>query len=317
MPTESDRTRVNIAGLELRNPVVLAAGTAGTLDEMSDAFPLARIGAVVTKSITPEPREGNDAWRVSPVKAGMLNAIGLANPGIEAFVEQRAPRIPAVGTPVIASAAGFTPADYAAVCRGFAPIDTIAAVEMNVSCPNTEHKIDIGADPGLLAEAVAAAKREAGARPLIVKLPPISIGTPHTIVDLARAAVDAGADALTLCNTTPAMAIDVETKRPRLANRHGGLSGPAVHPIAVRLIDLVYRELAKERGVPIMGLGGVLTWDDAAQFVLAGANAVQVGTASFVHPRRALRIAAGLEKWTRRENASIADLAGAVDGVRR
>ncbi|MEM0982546.1 MAG: dihydroorotate dehydrogenase [Planctomycetota bacterium] len=278
-------------------PVLLAAGTAGTLDEMAGVIDLSKLGGIVTKSITKDPRDGNAAWRVAPVKGGMINAIGLANPGIDAFMADWAPKVASVPTTVIGSAAGFTVEQYTAVCRSFETIDAMPAVELNVSCPNTEHGIDFGTDPKLLAELVAACREAMPTTGLIVKLPPIAIGTPHTIVDLARAAIDAGAEALTLCNTTPAMAIDIDTGEPKLGNRHGGLSGPAVHPIVTRLIDLCYREFCKERGIPILGLGGVLDWDDAAEFMLAGASAVQVGTASFVDPKRAIRIAKRLTKW--------------------
>jgi len=177
------------------------------------------------------------------------------------------------------------------------------AVELNVSCPNTDHGTEFGTDPALLGELVAACRAELGSTALIVKLPPVAIGTPHTIVDLARAAVDAGADALTLFNTVPAMGFDVDTGVPLLGNRTGGLSGPAVHPIVTRLIDLCAREVCRERGIPILGLGGVLDWRDAAEFMLAGASAVQVGTASFAHPRSAERIARGLARWRREQRS--------------
>lgn len=280
-------------------PVLLAAGTAGTLDETAGVLDLAAIGGLVTKSITAEPRVGNDPWRVAPVKAGMLNAIGLANPGLEAFLTEHAPRIPSVPTAVVGSVAGFAIEQYASVCRAFETIEAMPAVELNVSCPNTDHGTEFGTDPALLAELVSACRSELASTALIVKMPPVAIGTPHTIVDLARAAVDAGADALTLCNTVPAMSIDVDTGEPALGNRSGGLSGPAVHPVVTRLIDRCARELCGPRGVPILGLGGVMDWRDAAEFMLAGASAVQVGTASFVSPKRVIRIAKRLERWRR------------------
>ena len=281
-------------------PVLLAAGTAGTLDETAGVIDLARLGGIVTKSITAEPRAGNAPWRVAPVKAGMLNAVGLANPGLEAFLADHAPRIASMPTTVVGSVAGFSIEQYTTVCHAFDAIEHMPAVELNVSCPNTGHGTEFGTDPVLLAELVAACREQLASTALIVKLPPVAIGTPHTIVDLARAAVDAGADALTLCNTVPAMAIDVDTGAPALGNRTGGLSGPAVHPIVTRLIDLCARELCAERGVPILGLGGVTDWRDAAEFMLAGAEAVQVGTASFVSPKRVTRIARQLERWRRR-----------------
>lgn len=303
-----------IAGIEIRNPVMLAAGTAGVLDEMADVLPLARIGAVVTKSITPEPRAGNETWRILPSKAGMLNAIGLANPGVEGFMAAYAPRIASVPCAVVGSIAGFSIEDYVAVARHFETLEAMRLVELNVSCPNVKHGVEFGADARLLGELVSAVRAELGSTGMLIKLSPISIGTPTTIVDIARAAIDAGADGLSLCNTMPAMAIDVETRRPRLANRTGGLSGPGVHPAVVKIVHDVYRSVARDAGVPIVGIGGVLGWDDAAEFMLAGASAVQIGTGSFASPGTAGRVVKGLEKWGRRQRvARIADLVGAVE----
>lgn len=322
-PLETD-----IAGLRLQNPVVLAAGTAGMLDEMADVLDLARIGAVVTKSITPEPREGNPPMRVAPVKAGMLNAVGLANVGIEHFVEHVSPRIASVPTAVIGSAAGFSIDDYVRTAAEFDEIEAMPAVELNVSCPNVSHGVEFGADPALLAELVREVRGVLKRTRLIVKLPPVSIGTPHTIVDLARAAIEPGpgpgggpagpncrpgADALTLCNTTPGMAIDVRSRRPVLGNTTGGLSGPAVHPVVVRLIHLTHTAIAHDTGTPIIGAGGVMRWDDAAELILAGASAVQVGTALFADPGAPVKITRGLAKWARRQGAaSVTDLVGVV-----
>ncbi len=314
----------DLAGIRLRSPVVLAAGTAGTLDEMADVLDLSRVGAVVTKSITPEPREGNPPMRIAPVKAGMLNAVGLANVGIGHFAGHVAPRIAAVPTTVIGSAAGFSIGDYVRVCAEFDDIDAMPGVELNVSCPNVSHGVEFGADPRTLAELVREARAVLKRTRLIVKLPPVSIGTPHSIVDLARAAIEPGgapagpnsrpgADALTLCNTTPGMAIDVRTRRPVLGNTTGGLSGPAVHHIVVRLVHLTHTAIARDTGTPIMGAGGVMRWDDAAELILAGASAVQTGTALFADPAAPVKIARGLAKWVHRQGAaSLADLVGAV-----
>ncbi len=349
-----------LAGLSLRNPVLLAAGTAGVLDELwSDEgknggprtgrrrgpLDLSRVGGVVTKSITPEPREGNDTWRIIESRAGMLNAIGLANPGIAAFDEHIAPRAAGVPTTVIGSAAGFSIDDYVRVAAcmdewaepGFSRVARvkrsseepsgdrdsavmagggaaggtagIQAIELNVSCPNVRTGLEFGLAPEHLLDLMRAVRPVVRRAKLLVKLSP---ATP-SIVNVARAAIDGGADALTLGNTYPAMAIDVHTRRPRLSNVTGGLSGPGLHPIAVRIVHEVYRKLAKDRGVPIIGTGGVMRWEDAAEFILAGASAVQMGTALFVDPRSPLRVIDGLAKWVRKQGcSSIAELVGAA-----
>ena len=322
----------DLAGLPLRSPVILAAGTAGTLGEMADILDLSRVGALVTKSITPEPREGNAPWRVAPLKAGMLNAIGLANPGIDAFVSEYAPKAEAIPTTVIGSIAGFSIDDYRRVAAEMDAIESIPAVELNVSCPNVKHGVEIGADPKLLAELVREVRPLLTSTRLIVKLPPITTGTPHTITDLARACIDPdavlmskatspsgpntrpGCDALSLCNTTPGMAIDVRTRRPKIGNGTGGLSGPAVHNAIVRLVHLTHTQIAKGTQTPIIGIGGVMTWDDAAELILAGATAVEVGTALFANPAAPIKIAKGLKKWgTQLGVSSLRDLVGAVE----
>jgi dihydroorotate dehydrogenase (NAD+) catalytic subunit len=304
-----------IAGLTLRNPVILAAGTAGTLTELVGVCPLERVGGLVTKSLTPLPRDGNEAWRIVECRGGvgMLNAIGLANPGIDAFTANLAERAAHLPTTVIASAAGFSIDDYVKVV---AALDDwaergIPAIELNVSCPNVRTGTEFGHSPALLRDLMLAVRPMAAKARLFVKLSPAA----PDLVAVARAAIDAGADALTIGNTFPAMAIDVETRRPRLANVTGGLSGPGLHPIAVRQVHEVYRSVARAAAVPIIGVGGVLTWRDAAEFILAGASAVQMGTALFADPRSPARVARGLERWVRRQGcAGVGDLVGAVIG---
>jgi dihydroorotate dehydrogenase (NAD+) catalytic subunit len=315
----------NLAGLELANPVMLAAGTAGTLDELADALDLSRVGAIVTKSITPQPREGNQPWRVVPLDAGMLNAIGLANPGIDAFVRDYAPRIASLPTRVIGSIAGFSIDDYVQVAAAMNAIDAIPAVELNVSCPNVHKGCEFAADPELLSELIREVRAVLTHTRLFVKLSPIPTGK-ITMADIARAAVDVpnsapagprnrpGADALCIANTTPAMAIDVRTRKPKLGRITGGLSGPAVHPMAVKLVYDVHRAFAKDINTPIIGIGGVLNWEHAAEFILAGASAIQVGTGLFADPRSPVKIAKGLESWVRDQSvAGISDLIGAID----
>lgn len=305
---------VDLAGVRLRNPVMLAAGTAGYVDEMAGAMDLARIGGLVTKSITGEAREGNPTWRILECRGGMLNAIGLANVGASAFARDHAPSVASCPCVVFGSIAGATVDEYLAVARTMARIDAMPAVEVNVSCPNVHSGTQFGDDPASLRDLIVALREVLAAKRVFVKLPPVTTGAPgFDIVALARAAIDAGADGLTIANTTPAMAIDVEVRTPRLSNVTGGLSGPAVHPVVVRLIHLVYRAVAKERDLPIIGAGGVTTWEDAAEMILAGASAVQVGAASFADPRIPAKIARGLGKWVRRQGADcVGDLVGAV-----
>lgn len=314
---------------------MLAAGTCGTLDEMADVLPLARVGGLVTKSITAQAREGNQTWRVIESDVGMLNAIGLANVGVDGFVEHYGPRVAGVATSVVASVAGFSIEDYVRVAGALGEIPGVRAVELNVSCPNVHGGTEFGVDPKSLAELVRQARGALPRTPMWVKLPPIAVGMPG-IIDVARASIDPGsvlgaaggtggatvtggpdgrpgADALCLCNTVPAMAIDVETRHPRLANVTGGLSGPAVHPIAVRLVHLVYQQIAKSTSTPLVGIGGVTKWQAAAEFILAGASAVQMGTSLMADPRSPLRVIRGLEKWVRKQGVgSVGELVGAV-----
>lgn len=323
MNRPADILGVNLAGVALRNPVILAAGTCGYLDEMNDAIDLARVGAVVTKSITRLPRDGNATWRIIETRSGMMNAIGLANVGVEAFSREIAPRVASVPTTVIGSIAGFSIDDYVAVAAAMDDCDAIQAVEINVSCPNVHGGTEFGADPRSLSELVRALRPVLSRARLFVKLSPIANG-PLPIKDVARSAIEAGAqpagpnsrpgaDAICLANTMPAMAIDVHSRRPRLANITGGLSGPAIHPIAVKLVHDCYRAIAKDTSTPIIGIGGVLSWEDAAEFILAGASAVEMGTSLFVDPRSPLRVIAGLEKWARAQGAPrISDLVGGV-----
>jgi dihydroorotate dehydrogenase (NAD+) catalytic subunit len=314
----------DLAGLSLRSPVILAAGTAGTLDEMSDVVDLSHVGGVVTKSITRQPREGNETWRVLPVDAGMLNAIGLANVGLDAFRRDYAPRAASVPTTVIASVAGYSVEDYVACAAALDGVEGIPAVELNVSCPNVHWGCEFASDVGLLTELIRAVRPVLTRKRLFVKLSPIATGRP-SIVEIAKAAIDpggaaagpnqrTGADALCISNTIPAMAIDVETKRPRLANVTGGLSGPALHPVAVKLVYDVYRGAAKDTKTPIVGIGGVLKWEHAAEFILAGATAVEIGTGLFVDPLTPVKVAAGLAKWAQRQGVNrVASLVGSLE----
>jgi dihydroorotate dehydrogenase (NAD+) catalytic subunit len=218
-----------------------------------------------------------------------------------------------MGCPIIGSVAGDRLDDYLEVATKLASIDGIRAIEANVSCPNVHSGLEFGSDPAALKDLISGMSGAIGDVALFVKLSPITVGTPNTIVDLARVAIESGAKGLTLTNTVPAMGIDVRTREPILANVTGGLSGPAIHPIVVRLVHLVYRGLAKDAGVPIIAAGGVTRWEDAAEFILAGASAVQIGAGSFASPRASVKMRKGLAKWVRTQGASgVSDLVGQV-----
>jgi len=319
MGLATDILATTVCGLKLRNPVILAAGTAGTLHEMAEVLDLSGIGAVTTKSITPQPREGNSTWRIMPHPSGvgMLNAIGLANPGIEAFEEHYLPRAAALPCAVIASVAGFSIEDYVAVAASLAEgAGQVKAIELNLSCPNVRHGTEFGATPQGAAEVVRAVRAVAKNIPLLIKLSPVA----PDIAAIARAVVEAGGEqtGLTIGNTIPAMAIDVESRRPLLANVTGGLSGAAIHAVGVRSVWEVFNKFGRDlhgtgKHLPIIGLGGVHTWRDAAEFMLAGASAVGMGTALFADPRAPLKVVRGLEKWaSRRGVTTVAGLVGAV-----
>ncbi|GJM18810.1 MAG: dihydroorotate dehydrogenase B (NAD(+)), catalytic subunit [Phycisphaeraceae bacterium] len=312
MGTPDPILKTTLAGIDLAAPVLTAAGTAGTTDEIGEILDLSQIGAVVTKSITPEPREGNPPPRVVPLDVGMLNAIGLAGPGIDAFAEMISDRPPGK-CPLIGSVAAFDIEGYARVARTMGELDALAAIEINVSCPNVHGGTEFGADPVALAEVLNAAREVAGGKPVFVKLSPITVGTPHSIADLARVAINAGVQAITLCNTVPGMAIDVRTRAPVLTNVTGGYSGPAVRPIVLKLVHDTYRAAARDASVPIIAAGGVAGWAHAAEYILAGATAVQIGAGSLADPRTPARVARGLGKWAHAQGvSSIGELTGAI-----
>jgi dihydroorotate dehydrogenase (NAD+) catalytic subunit len=307
----------DLAGIALRTPIILAAGTCGTLDEMADVLDLSRVGGLVTKSITAEPREGNATWRIAPCGTGMLNAIGLANVGAEKFCAQYGPRVVGVPCAVFGSVAGFSIEGYASAAAAMSRVPGLVGLELNVSCPNVHGGVEFGLDAGALRELLSAVKAAAAAGTRIfVKLSPIvAAGPGSTIADIARAAIGSGAAGLCVANTVPAMAIDVRTRRPVLANNTGGYSGPPVHPIAVKLVHDVHRLVAREAGVPIVAIGGVTRWEDAAEFILAGATAVQMGSALFADPGLVYRVTRGLAAWVREQNA--ADVQALVGAVQR
>jgi len=280
---------VEIAGLKLRNPVMTASGTFGYGEEFSQYVNLETIGAFVTKGLSLKPRAGNPTPRIVETPGGMLNAIGLQNVGIEAFIQKKVPFLRTVNTPAIANFFGYTPEEYAELATRLDSIPEVAALEVNISCPNVKQGgIVFGTDPACAASVVKAC-RAATTKPLIVKLSP----NVTDIVEMAQACEGEGADALSVINTLTGMAIDLERRRPVLANVTGGLSGPAIKPIALRMVW----QVSKVVKVPVIGIGGIMSASDALEFMLAGATAVQVGTASFVNPGAAQEIAEGMEQW--------------------
>lgn len=309
--SESIDISVDFAGVRLANPVMTASGTCGYADELADFMDINALGGFITKSITLEPRKGNPTPRIVETDAGMLNAIGLANVGLERFVTEKLPVIETMSIPVFVNVAGTTIDQYVAVTQRLASERAISGLELNISCPNVKKGgISFGTDPSQVEEITRAVKVACGEKTLIVKLTPAVTDISAT----ARAAIEGGADALSLINTFTAMVIDTETRRPVLANRTGGLSGPAIKPIALYLVNKVYREVAKGAGVPILGLGGIRTATDAIEFIVSGASAVAVGTASFIEPDCAARIVDGIRDYCDKHNVTrLSDLVGSLD----
>lgn len=299
-------TSVSLCGLTLANPVIAASGTFGYGLEFAGVVRLERLGGLVVKGLSREPMAGNPAPRLVETAAGMINSVGLQNVGVRAFVAEKLPQLARLRTPVFANVFGFGVEDYVEVVRVLEGSEGLAAYELNVSCPNTSHGgMQFGSDVGLLAELVEAVKREARRRPLVVKLSP-NVGD---IAAMARAAEQAGADAVSLVNTFVALAIDARKRRARLGAGFGGLSGPAIKPIALRMVH----QAARAVRIPVIGLGGIATGEDVAEFLLAGAAAVQVGTATFWDPLAPERIAAEFHTFLRKEGIAAArDLIGGL-----
>lgn len=292
IPTIPGKTDFNIqlAGIRLKNPVIAASGTFGYGVEFEDVVQLERLGGFVVKGLSRDPMAGNPPPRLFETAAGMLNSIGLQNIGARSFIEEKLPKLRRIKNIVVfANVFGYRREDYERTIEILNEGEGIAAYELNVSCPNTAHGgIQFGGDPRSLEELVAAAKRVAR-RPLIVKLSP----NVTNIGNMARIAEYYGADAISLVNTFIAMAIDAESRKPHIANVTAGLSGPAIKPIALRMVYEVFRAVK----VPIIGMGGISTATDIVEFMLAGATAVQIGTASFWDPRATEKIVAEFEQW--------------------
>jgi len=291
------------AGIRLKSPVIAASGTFGYGEEFKRFLDLKRIGAVVVKGTSAKPIAGNQPPRLFPTASGMINSIGLENVGVDAFIRDKMPALRDTGCSVFVNVFGFAEEEYAEVIDKLNPCEGIAAYELNVSCPNTRHGgMMFGTDPQQIHSLTKMLKARSN-RPLIVKMSP----NVTDIGELARAAEAAGADALTVANTYLAMAIDTETFMPRIRNVTGGLSGPAIKPITLRLVYQCVRVVK----IPVIGLGGIFSAEDAVEYLLAGACAVQIGTANFQDPRAPLRILDGLEKFmAKRGFASLKDLIG-------
>ena len=296
---------VEIAGIKLRNPVMPASGTFGYGEEYTPFIDMEKIGAIVTKGLSLKPKAGNPTPRIAETVSGMLNAIGLQNVGIDAFIQHKMPFLRTVNTPVIANFFGNTLEEYGEVAKRLNDIPEIAAGELNISCPNVKQGgIVFGTDPKAASEVVALVRKNLQ-KPLIVKLTPNV--TDITVV--ARAVEEAGADAIACINTLTGMSVDVNTRKPRIANMTGGLSGPAIRPVAVRMVHQVVQTVS----VPVIGIGGIVKAMDALEFLIVGAKAVQVGTANFVDPTAMISIIEGIEEFLVEEGIDdIHDLIGSL-----
>ena len=296
--------RVNLCGVELKNPVITASGTFGFGMEYNEFYPISRLGGVACKGTTLLERAGNPAPRIAETPAGMLNSVGLQNPGVEAFVSTYLPWLKQQDTAAIANIAGSSVDDYCAMAERLNDTD-VDIVEMNISCPNVKQG---GVGFGTSCESAAAVTKAVRAhcrKPLMVKLTP----NVTNIGDIAAAVEDAGADAVSLINTLTGMRIDIRTRRPILRNNTGGLSGPAVFPVAVRMVRDVYKRVS----IPVVGMGGISTWEEAVEMMIAGAAAIQVGAANFRDPMASLKIVEGLEIYAAQQGlGSITELTGTL-----
>ena len=297
--------RVNLAGVELKNPIVVPSGTFGFGREYGQFFDLSELGAICVKGLTPLRREGNPAPRIAETPMGILNSVGLQNPGVDAFIAHELPELRKHDVKIIANISGNTPEEYGGMCEKLSAAG-VDMIEVNISCPNVKAGgLAYGTKPELAAEVTAVAKAHAGRVPVMVKLSP----NVTDVTEIARAVADAGADALSLINTLRGMRIDVNTRRPILKMNTGGLSGPAVLPVAVRMVW----EVAQAVKVPILGMGGVSKGEDAAQLMLAGASAVAVGTALFADPYTPLKVRDGLAVLAAGQGlAAVRELTGKV-----
>ncbi|WBY64195.1 MAG: Dihydroorotate dehydrogenase [Thermocaproicibacter melissae] len=296
---------VTIAGVEFQNPVIAASGTVGFGREFSEFYPLSVFGGISCKGITLKERPGNPPPRIAETPGGMLNSVGLQNPGVEHFIKEDLPWLRQQGTVVIANIAGNTPEDYCAMAEKLSD-SSVDMIELNISCPNVKQGgVQFGTTCAGV-EGITAAVRKHCRKPLMVKLSP----NVADIGEMAAAAESAGADAISMINTLTGMRIDIKTRRPILRNNTGGLSGPAVFPVAVRMVRQAYKRVK----IPIVGMGGVSTWSDAVEMMLAGASAVQIGTVLFRDPYAPVKIVEGLEQYLKENKiASVTELTGGME----
>ncbi len=292
---------IEIAGIKMKNPVMVASGTYGYGKEFSDYIDLERLGAIVTKSVSLRPRTGNPPPRLCETPSGMLNSIGLQNEGINVFLEKAIPFLSKFKVPLIVNIAAEEISEYAELARILNGVSLVKGIEVNVSCPNVKKGMTCGIDPELTAEVTRAVKKAAGGLPVIVKLTP----NVTDITLIAKAAEKAGADGISLINTVLGMAIDVKTRKPRLAMTMGGLSGPAIRPIALRMVYQVIQAVK----IPVIGIGGIVTADDALEFLLAGAKAVQIGTGNFTDAEAPIKAIEGIKDYLERNRfTNVSDL---------
>lgn len=296
---------VDIGGLVLRNPVMTASGTFGYAREFETYVNLNRLGAIIVKGISLQPSGGNQPPRIVETPCGMLNAIGLENVGIQAFMEDKLPFLQTLSTPVLLNIYGKTVEEYARLAEQIDPLEAVAGIEVNISCPNVKAGgVAFGVDPDAAARVVRQVRAATG-KLLVVKLSP----NVTDITEIALRAESEGADAVSLINTITGMAIDVETRRPKLANVTGGLSGPAIKPVALRMVWQVCNVVK----VPVIGIGGIMTASDALEFFIAGASAIEIGTANFVNPRVTMDIVDGIEKFLKEEGIErLTDIVGTL-----
>lgn len=306
MTSNKPNMRVNIGGIEIINPVMTASGTFGYAKEYESLVNLNRIGAIVVKGLSLEPSKGNPPQRIVETPCGMLNAIGLENVGLAAFIEEKAPFLKRLETPVFVNIYGKSIAEYADLAARLEDLEMVAGIEVNISCPNVKSGgMAFGAYPKSTAEVVRAIRKQTS-RPLMVKLSP----NVTDITEIAKVAEGEGTDSISLINTLTGMAIDIETRRPKLANITGGLSGPAIKPVALRMVWQVVQTV----NVPVIGIGGIMTAKDALEFLIVGATAVQVGTANFINPHVTLDIIDGIEAFLMQRNITdITDIIGTLE----
>jgi dihydroorotate dehydrogenase (NAD+) catalytic subunit len=302
MNSKKPQMRVDIGGIEIKNPVMTASGTFGYASEFERLVDLNRLGAIIVKGLSLEPSRGNPPPRIVETPCGMLNAIGLENVGLAAFVKNKLPYLRRLETPIFVNIYGTRTEEYAELAARLEDIDGVSGIEVNISCPNVKSGgIAFGAYPNSAAEVVGTIRKQIR-KPLMVKLSP----NVTDITEIAKSVEAEGADAISLINTITGMAIDIETRRPKIANITGGLSGPAIKPVALRMVW----QVAQVVNVPVVGIGGIMTTEDALEFLIAGAAAVQIGTANFINPQATTDIIGGIESFLADRN--ISDISGII-----